>query len=95
MKTWIKTNLNKITLALALTGAISGVTGLIIGSVAQNKTNNISYFLNPNYTVTWGAIIWSEKISGKQKIHLYFDTIKQNPDDIIWDGKYPEGYFNH
>lgn len=30
MKKWIKTNLSKITLALALTGAVSGVTGLII-----------------------------------------------------------------
>ncbi|WP_286642319.1 hypothetical protein [Spiroplasma ixodetis] len=55
MKKWIKTNLSKITLALALTGATTGTIGLIVGSVAQNKTNNISYFLNPNYTVTWGG----------------------------------------
>ncbi len=44
MKTWIKTNLSKITLALALTGAVSGVTGLIIGSLAHNQTNGYQYF---------------------------------------------------
>ncbi|WP_425376866.1 hypothetical protein [Spiroplasma endosymbiont of Aleiodes alternator] len=31
MKTWIKTNLSKITLALALTGATTGTIGLIMG----------------------------------------------------------------
>ncbi|WJG69221.1 hypothetical protein SIXOD_v1c00410 [Spiroplasma ixodetis Y32] len=34
MKTWIKTNLSKITLALALTGATTGTIGLIMGGVA-------------------------------------------------------------
>ncbi|WP_342218030.1 hypothetical protein [Spiroplasma endosymbiont of Amphimallon solstitiale] len=55
MKTWIKTNLSKITLALALTGAVSGVTGLIIGSIAQNKTNGYQSFLDWNYQVHWGG----------------------------------------
>ncbi|BDT03311.1 hypothetical protein [Spiroplasma ixodetis] len=55
MKTWIKTNLSKITLALALTGAISGVTSLIIGSLAQNKTNGYQSFLGYDYTVYWGG----------------------------------------
>ncbi|WJG70072.1 hypothetical protein [Spiroplasma ixodetis] len=31
MKIWIKTNLSKITLALALTGAVTGTIGLIMG----------------------------------------------------------------
>ncbi|WP_458257685.1 hypothetical protein [Spiroplasma endosymbiont of Dactylopius coccus] len=44
MKTWIKTNLNKITLALALTGATTGTIGLIIGSIAHHKTNDLTYF---------------------------------------------------
>ncbi|BET38421.1 IS630 family transposase [Spiroplasma ixodetis] len=39
--------------------------------------------------ITLVSYIWSEKISGKQKIHLYFDTIKQNANDVVWDGKYP------
>ncbi|WP_342275793.1 hypothetical protein [Spiroplasma endosymbiont of Nebria brevicollis] len=54
MKTWIKTNLSKITLALALTGAVSGVTGLIIGSIAHNQTNGYQSFLGNDYTVYWG-----------------------------------------
>ncbi|MBP1527492.1 MAG: hypothetical protein H9Q66_06195 [Spiroplasma ixodetis] len=55
MKTWIKTNLSKITLALALIGAVSGVTGLIIGSIAQNKTNHLTYFLDHHYNAHWGG----------------------------------------
>lgn len=31
MKAWIKTNLSKITLLLALTGATTGTIGLIMG----------------------------------------------------------------
>ncbi|WP_342266443.1 hypothetical protein [Spiroplasma endosymbiont of Villa modesta] len=56
MKTWIKTNLSKITLALALTGAISGVTGLIIGSITHHKTNNLQYFLDYDGKVHWGDL---------------------------------------
>ncbi|WP_338961167.1 MULTISPECIES: hypothetical protein [unclassified Spiroplasma] len=55
MKTWIKTNLSKITLALALTGAVSGVTGLIIGSLAHNQTNGYKSYLGHDYTVYWGG----------------------------------------
>ncbi|WP_338987206.1 hypothetical protein [Spiroplasma endosymbiont of Dasysyrphus albostriatus] len=56
MKTWIKTNLSKITLALALTGAVSGVTGLIIGSIAHNKTNDLQYYLDYDGNVHWGGL---------------------------------------
>ncbi|WP_338961085.1 MULTISPECIES: hypothetical protein [unclassified Spiroplasma] len=55
MKTWIKTNLSKITLALALTGAVSGVTGLIIGSISHHKTNDLQYYLGHQYNVYWGG----------------------------------------
>ncbi|WJG70515.1 hypothetical protein [Spiroplasma ixodetis] len=65
MKTWIKTNLSKITLLLTLTGAISGVTGLIIGSIAQNKTNNLTYFLNHDHIAVWGnTTIWKHELEG-------------------------------
>ncbi|BDT05007.1 MULTISPECIES: hypothetical protein [Spiroplasma] len=37
MKTWIKTNLSKITLALALTGATTGTIGLIMGGCLPMK----------------------------------------------------------
>ncbi|WP_338987912.1 hypothetical protein [Spiroplasma endosymbiont of Dasysyrphus albostriatus] len=57
MKTWIKTNLSKITLALALTGAVSGVTGLIIGSIAHNKTNDLQYYLDYDGNVHWGGLV--------------------------------------
>ncbi|WP_338979728.1 hypothetical protein [Spiroplasma endosymbiont of Lasioglossum malachurum] len=60
MKVWIKTNLNKITLALALTGAISGVTGLIIGSLAHHKTNDLSYFLDHDYNAHWGGLLFEK-----------------------------------
>ncbi len=101
MKTWIKTNLSKITLALALTGAVSGVTGLIIGSLAHNQTNGYQSFLGHDYTVYWGGdgtTIWSHKYTNndKHKIELYF-SIKpeKNSDDIKWDGIYPDGYFDN
>ncbi|MBP1527585.1 MAG: hypothetical protein H9Q66_06680 [Spiroplasma ixodetis] len=64
MKTWIKTNLNKITLALALTGAISGVTGLTIGSLAHHKTNDLQYYLGHQYNVYWGGL---EQLYGRTK----------------------------
>lgn len=58
MKTWIKTNLSKITLALAL-------TGLIIGSLAHNKTNNLTYFLNHDHIAVWGnTTIWKHEFEG-------------------------------
>ncbi|WP_342218655.1 hypothetical protein [Spiroplasma endosymbiont of Amphimallon solstitiale] len=54
MKKWIKTNLSKITLALALTGTISGITSLIIGSIAHNKTKCLCYFLDYDGNSHWG-----------------------------------------
>ncbi len=97
MKTWIKTNLSKITLALALTGAVSGVTGLIIGSLAHNQTNGYQSFLGHDYTVYWGAksTIWSYKTKDKYKISLYFGIKPLDSTDIKWDGIYPDGYFDN
>ncbi len=37
MKTWIKINLSKITLALTLTGATTGTIGLIMGGAYPRK----------------------------------------------------------
>ncbi|WJG69303.1 hypothetical protein [Spiroplasma ixodetis] len=59
MKTWIKTNLSKITLALALTGATTGTIGLIIGSIAHHKTNELSYYLDYDYEAHWGGFYLS------------------------------------
>ncbi|WP_338957848.1 MULTISPECIES: hypothetical protein [unclassified Spiroplasma] len=42
MKTWIKTNLSKITLALALTGATTGTIGLIMGGCLPMKILNLN-----------------------------------------------------
>ncbi|WP_342217956.1 hypothetical protein [Spiroplasma endosymbiont of Amphimallon solstitiale] len=68
MKTWIKTNLSKITLALALTGAVSGITGLIIGSIAHHKTNDLQYYLDYNKQAIWGSsIIWETNVGGHIK----------------------------
>ncbi|WP_174480128.1 hypothetical protein [Spiroplasma endosymbiont of Danaus chrysippus] len=60
MKTWIKTNLSKITLALALTGAVTGVTGLIISSLAHHKTNDLNYFLDHHYNAHWGGLLFEK-----------------------------------
>lgn len=97
MKTWIKTNLSKITLALALTGAVSGVTGLIVGLVAHHKTNDLQYFLDYDYKVHWGGdgtTIWELKTSDEHKISLYFSIKPAYPDNVKWDGIYPDEYFN-
>ncbi len=93
MKTWIKTNLSKITLALALTGAVSGVTGLIIGTLAHHKTNDLTYFLDHDYNAHWGASIWESQRSDHYKIDLYFAIKPANNNDKKWDGNYPNGYF--
>ncbi|WP_281748632.1 hypothetical protein [Spiroplasma ixodetis] len=45
MKTWIKTNLSKITLALALTGATTGTIGLIMGGCLPMKIVKIYHFI--------------------------------------------------
>ena len=68
MKTWIKTNLSKITLALALTGAVSGVTGLIIGSIVHHKTNDLQYYLDYDYIVNWGGL---KQLYGQKKQVLF------------------------
>jgi len=95
MKNWIKTNLSKITLALALTGAVTGVTGLIIGSMAHHKTNDLQYFLDHHYNAHFGgAIIWENKRSDHYKIDLYFAIKPNNDIDKKWDGIYPNGYFD-
>ncbi|WP_342273755.1 hypothetical protein [Spiroplasma endosymbiont of Phycita roborella] len=98
MKTWIKTNLSKITLALALTGAVSGVTGLIIGSIAHNKVNDLKYYLDYDGNVHWGGsctTIWERKTDDIHKITLYLSINPTYPNvDIKWDGIYPVGYFN-
>ncbi|WJG70032.1 hypothetical protein [Spiroplasma ixodetis] len=52
MKTWIKTNFYKITSILAL---FLATTGLIIGSVAHHKTNELSYYLDYDYEAHWGG----------------------------------------
>lgn len=52
MKTWIKTNLSKITSILAL---FLATTGLIVGSLAHHKTNELSYYLDYDYEAHWGG----------------------------------------
>ncbi len=96
MKTWIKTNLSKITLALALTGATTGTIGLIMGGVlTHNIGTNVKYYLEPNGEVVYGTTtIWWNKWSSPSKINLYFAKIKHHDEDIKWDGIYPDGYFN-
>ncbi|WP_286641952.1 hypothetical protein [Spiroplasma ixodetis] len=97
MKTWIKTNLSKITLALALTGATTGTIGLIMGGLLTYQSKNELSFLNYDYTKTsggGGAIIWSQPMNNQHKIFLYFDIKSRHQGDIKWDGKYPDGYFN-
>ncbi|WP_342273938.1 hypothetical protein [Spiroplasma endosymbiont of Phycita roborella] len=64
MKTWIKTNFYKITSILAL---VLATTGLIIGSIAQNKTNGYQSFLGHDYTVYWGGL---EQQYEKLKIYM-------------------------
>ncbi|WP_342217461.1 hypothetical protein [Spiroplasma endosymbiont of Amphimallon solstitiale] len=91
MKTWIKTNLSKITSILAL---FLATTGLIVGSLAHHKTNELSYYLDYDYEAHWGAIIWAEKVSNYHKIKLYFGIKPSKQDDIKWNGIYPDGYFD-
>lgn len=91
MKNWIKTNFYKIISILALFLAI---TGLIVGSIAHYKTNDLQYYLNHDYKAQWGgATIWEHKRNDKYKIDLYFYIKPFNSNDIKWDGKYPNGYF--
>ncbi len=62
MKTWIKTNFYKITSILAL---FLATTGLIVGSVAHHKTNDLTYFLNHDHIAVWGnTTIWKHEFEG-------------------------------
>ncbi|MBP1526449.1 MAG: hypothetical protein H9Q66_00755 [Spiroplasma ixodetis] len=111
MKTWIKTNLSKITLALALTGATTGTIGLIMGGMLTHNVSGVKYYLTPHKQVEWGVqTIWTtnpnDTLKKDYKFELYFadeplrrkfDISFQNwyySTDIVWNGKYPNGYFN-
>lgn len=61
MKTWIKTNFYKITSILAL---FLATTGLIVGSLAHHKTNDLQYYLGHQYNVYWGGM---EQLYGHTK----------------------------
>lgn len=94
MKTWIKTNFYKITSILAL---FLATIGLIVGSVAHHKTNDLQYYLGHQYNVYWGGgtTIWSHKTKNEHKIDLYFGIKPDESYDIKWDGIYPNGYFDN
>ncbi|WP_339049238.1 hypothetical protein [Spiroplasma endosymbiont of Colias croceus] len=78
MKTWIKINLSKITLALALTGATTGTIGLIMGGMLTHNVSGVKYFLTPHKQVEWGVQkIWMSDIHGisvdiKNEFKIYF-----------------------
>ncbi len=92
MKIWIKTNLSKITLALALTGATTGTIGLIMGVLTHNMEN---YYLKPNGEKVCGTTtIWLNKFTSSDKFILYFGNKPVHKGDVVWDGKYPDWYFN-
>ncbi|WDA54788.1 MAG: hypothetical protein PPFGHCPK_01258 [Spiroplasma endosymbiont of Drosophila atripex] len=52
MKTWIKTNFQKIALSFAV---ITGVTSLILGIASYNKTNQLTYFFDYDHEAHWGG----------------------------------------
>lgn len=103
---------SKLIFALALTGAVTGTIGLILGSISVSKTNELKYFLTHDKKVVWGVQkIWMSDITGvypniETEFKIYFsDTAGKtkfynngNPIekiDILWDGKYPDGYFKN
>lgn len=91
MKTWIKVNLNKITLLLALTDAITGVAGLIIASIAHHKANDLSYSLdlNDKQVICWSSTTWETKDKSHIKhIYIYVSTAENN-NDSKWNDIYP------
>ena len=95
MKTWIKTNLSKITLALALTGATTGTIALIMGGVLTHESTKLKYYLTPDGKAIYGtSIIWWNKAISPNKTELYFAWKPTNKEDIKWDGNYTTGYFN-
>lgn len=93
MKTWVKTNFYKQISILAL---FLATTGLIVGSVAHHKINELNYYLDYDYEAYWGrAPIWAEKVNNYHKIKLYFGIKPSKQDDIKWNGIYPERYFDN
>ncbi|WP_342275826.1 hypothetical protein [Spiroplasma endosymbiont of Nebria brevicollis] len=92
MKTWIKTNLSKITLALALTGATTGTIGLIMGCVFTHNMENS--YLEPNGEIVLGTTtIWWNKWDSPNETELYFAKVKYHDEDVKWDGTYTDNYF--
>ncbi|MBP1526068.1 MAG: hypothetical protein H9Q67_06210, partial [Spiroplasma ixodetis] len=105
-----KTNLSKITLALALTGATTGTIGLIMGVLTHNLSG-LKYYLNSykepimGVQKIWMSDIHDISVSIKSEFKIYFaDSPKKTKfynggnnierTDIPWDGNYPDGYFN-
>lgn len=101
---------SKLIFALALTGAVTGTIGLVLGSISVNKTIGLNYYLTKDKEVIWGVQkIWMSDIKGiyadiKTEFKIYFSDNagktkfynNGNPIekiDVLWDGKYPEGYF--
>lgn len=95
-KNWFTKNIKKITFALALTGAITGSLGLILGSVSVSRTNELNYYLNPDGTAVWGnSTIWWNKWNSPNETDLYFSWEKRHSEDVKWDGSYTPDYFKH
>lgn len=95
MKIWIKTHLNKITLSLAMVGAITGTVGLIMSSIITHNVGGTKYFLKPNGERVYGdTTIWIDKTTSSNIFLLYFDNKPIHTKDIVWNGKYPDWYFN-
>lgn len=94
IKKWIKRNFQKIVLLFAV---ITGVTGLILGIVANNKRDNLQHFLDHDYSVHWGGdkiTIWKTKLeNSKFSMDLYFNIKPIHANDIKWNGIYSSDYF--
>lgn len=94
MKAWIKTNLSKITLALALTGATTGTIGLIMGGLLTHNVNSTYSYENRDHTIVYGKYpVWINKATSSDVFLLYFSSYPQSENDIKWDGNYPTWYF--
>lgn len=88
---------SKLIFALALTGAVTGSIGLVLGSISINKTNGLTYYLKPDGTAVWGnSTIWINQPNKPEFWSLYFSFENKHPEvDIKWDGKYPKDYFKN
>ncbi|WJG69220.1 hypothetical protein SIXOD_v1c00400 [Spiroplasma ixodetis Y32] len=54
-----------------------------------------NYYLKPNGEKVYGTTtIWWNKFLSPNKTSLYFNTVKEHSEDIKWDGKYIQNYFN-